>query len=76
MKLFFITIAVLVLFAIGSFLVRLNRLTGYHDAVASISQCVADYGGGRGTFKAPLHQCQEDLRTKDYGGFKYDSATP
>lgn len=75
MKVFFATIFLLVFFAIGFFLIRLNRLTGYHDAVASISQCVADYGDGRGTFKAPLHQCQEDLRTKEYGGFKYDSTT-
>lgn len=72
MKVFFATIAVLVLFAMAFFLVR---LIGYHEAVASISQCVADYGDGRGKFEAGLHQCQEDLRTKEYGGFKYDSTT-
>lgn len=73
MKLFFIAIIVLVFFAMGFFLIRLNRLTGYHEAVASIAECRANFGSGHGSFLAPLSQCENYLRTKEDGGLFNDT---
>lgn len=73
MKLFFISITVLVFFAMGFFLIRLSRLTGYHEAVASIAECRTNFGSGYGSFLAPLSQCENYLKNKKEGEFFNDT---